>query len=197
MTRRSTRDMIVDVAAGLFGTVGLRRTTMETIAVAAGRGRRTVYMYFRNKAEIYDAVVENEIKKIIVPLDALVQSTEDPVTLITRYGEERMLLLNELMRRNPLLLKDFAQGHSRIERLRDKLQKGEMQIFVTLLRKFLSSSGAWVKITPEDCATLYLGMLRGNDRLLTKTDGLNEAIRLSSVASWLLLNALSGQVPDS
>ncbi len=197
MTRRSTRDMIVDVAAGLFGTVGLRRTTMETIAVAAGRGRRTVYMYFRNKAEIYDAVVENEIKKIIVPLDALVQSTEDPVTLIPRYGEERMRLLNELMRRNPLLLKDFAQGHSRIERLRDKLQKGEMQIFVTLLRKFLPSSGAWAKITPEDCATLYLGMLRGNDRLLTKTDGLNEAIRLSSVASWLLLNALSGQVPDS
>ncbi|MCK7537729.1 MAG: TetR/AcrR family transcriptional regulator [Marinilabiliales bacterium] len=37
---------------------GLRRTTMETIAAAAGRGRRTVYMYFSNKAEIYDAVVD-------------------------------------------------------------------------------------------------------------------------------------------
>ena len=52
--------MIIDVAARLFATVGLRRTTMETIAAAAGRGRRTVYMYFRNKAQIYDAVVEKE-----------------------------------------------------------------------------------------------------------------------------------------
>jgi AcrR family transcriptional regulator len=41
---------------------------METIAAAAGRGRRTVYMYFSNKAEIYEAVVESEIRGITVPL---------------------------------------------------------------------------------------------------------------------------------
>jgi len=61
MARKSTRDMIIAVAAGLFATVGLRRTTMETIAAAAGRGRRTIYMYFSNKAEIYEAVVDREI----------------------------------------------------------------------------------------------------------------------------------------
>ncbi|MCB9029306.1 MAG: helix-turn-helix transcriptional regulator [Bacteroidales bacterium] len=69
MTKRGTREMIVDVAAGLFATVGLRRTTMETQqrqpAVAGG----TVYMYFKNKAEIYDAVVDMEIKKITGPLE--------------------------------------------------------------------------------------------------------------------------------
>jgi len=37
-----------------------------------------------------------------------------------------------------------------------------------------------------------MGMLRGNDRLFTKTDGLSEAIRLSSISSWLLLRAISG-----
>ncbi|HPE23793.1 MAG TPA: helix-turn-helix domain-containing protein, partial [Bacteroidales bacterium] len=76
MTKRGTREMIVDVAAGLFATVGLRRTTMETIAAAAGRGRRTVYMYFKNKAEIYDAVVDMEIKKITGPLSNLARSDE-------------------------------------------------------------------------------------------------------------------------
>lgn len=107
---RSTRDMIIDVAAGLFATVGLRRTTMETIAAAAGRGRRTVYMYFRNKAQIYDAVVEKEIRQITGPLSSLARSDGELGTVIHRYGEERMQLLGDLIMRNPLLMKDFPRG---------------------------------------------------------------------------------------
>lgn len=184
--------MIIDVAAGLFATVGLRRTTMETIAAAAGRGRRTVYMYFRNKAQIYDAVVEKEIRQITGPLSSLARSDGELGTVIHRYGEERMQLLGDLIMRNPLLMKDFSQGHSRIEKLRDKLQKAEMQILIPLFRRHLSETEETGKISPEDCAWLYMGMLRGNDRLLTKTDGLIEAIRLSSISSRILLSAISG-----
>lgn len=185
--------MIIDVAAGLFATVGLRRTTMESIAAAAGRGRRTVYMYFRNKAEIYDAVVEMEIRQITSPLGILALSGEPLKVILPGYGEERIRRLVDLIRRNPLLIRDFAQGHSRIERLRDKLHKAEMQILVALFRKSLPESAEPGIPSAEDYAFLFLGMLRGNDRLLTKTDGLGEAIRLSSVASWLVLRSLSVQ----
>ena len=189
--------MIVDVAAGLFATIGLRRTTMETIAAAAGRGRRTVYMYFKNKAEIYDAVVEMEIKKITGPLGSLVRS-DDPlsVTLI-RYGEERARRLNDLAARNPLLLKDFAQGHSRIERLRDRLHRLEMKLLTPLFKRHASGSIAPGNPSPEDYASLFLNILRGNDNLLTKANGLNEALRLSSLSAWLLLRALEGGHPGS
>lgn len=181
--------MIVDVAAGLFATAGLRRTTMETIAAAAGRGRRTVYMYFSNKAEIYDAVVEYEIRLITAPLSGLTRTDDALGLILSRYGEERARGLCRLLVKNPLLLKDFAQGHSRIERLRDKLQKIEMQIVVQLFRRHTSELSAPGNPSPEDFASLYLGMLRGNDRLLTKTDGLNEAIRLSSLSAWLISSA--------
>ncbi len=190
MAKRSTRDMIVEVAAGLFATVGLLRTTMETIASAAGRGRRTVYMYFSNKAEIYDAVVEAEIRHITAPLSILVR-TDDPLEIIlTRYGEERARAIGRLLGRNPLLLKDFAQGHNRIERLRDNLYKAEMKILIPLFKKYAAGSIAPGNPFTEDFASLFLNMLRGNDRLITKTEGLNEAIRLSSLSSWLLLRAL-------
>ncbi|MGE5349057.1 MAG: TetR/AcrR family transcriptional regulator [Actinomycetota bacterium] len=185
--------MIIDVAAGLFATVGLRRTTMESIAAAAGRGRRTVYMYFKNKAEIYDAVVEMEIRQITSPLGLLARSGEPLKVILPSYGEERIRRLVDLIRRNPLLIRDFAQGHSRIERLRDKLHKAEMQILVALFRKYLPESAEPGCPSAEDYAFLFLGMLRGNDRLLTKTDGLGEAIRLSSVASWLVFRSLSVQ----
>jgi AcrR family transcriptional regulator len=194
MTGRGTREMIVDVAAGLFATAGLRRTTMESIAMAAGRGRRTVYMYFRNKAEIYDAVVEMEIRQITGPLSGLAKSDMAIETILVSYGEERARRMVDLIRRNPLLVKDFVQGHSRIERLRDKLHKAELQILVPLLRRFVTGNGSAEGPSPEDLAAIYLNMLRGNDKLLTKTDGLPEAIRLSSLSAWLLMKALPGNL---
>ncbi len=192
MARRSTRDIIIDVAAGLFASLGLRRTTMETIASAAGRGRRTVYMYFRNKAEIYEAVVEKEIMRITAPLGNLALSDAPLGAILQSYGGERAQRLGDLIRRNPLLMKDFAQGHSRVEKLRDKLHRAEMQILTPLFKKHLPDTEASGKISPEDCAALFMGMLRGVDRLLTKTNGLSEAIRLSSLSSWLMIRGISG-----
>jgi AcrR family transcriptional regulator len=202
MARKSTRDMIIGVAAGLFATNGLRRTTMETIATAAGRGRRTVYMYFTNKAEIYDAVVDMEIKLITGPLRDTVSVAKDFETVLHRYGDLRVNRIYSLMSRNPLLLKDFSQGHSRVERLRERLNNEELQILTPLFRRVtgtgsvssrhshaeqVGSESAAGKPSPEEYATIFLNMLRGSDRLLTKTDGLPEAIRLSSVSADIVL----------
>ena len=189
MAKRGTREMIVDVAAGLFATAGLRRTTMETIAAAAGRGRRTVYMYFSNKAEIYDAVVESEIRMLTVPLSGLTRSDDTLSLILSRYGEARVKGLFRLLERNPLLLKDFSQGHSRVEKLRDKMLKAELQIVVPLFKRYAAGVSAPGNPSPEDLAFLFLSMLRGTDRLLTKSEGLNEAIRLSLLSAWLISSA--------
>lgn len=182
--------MIISVAAGLFGTAGLRRTTMETIATAAGRGRRTVYMYFTNKAEIYDAVVDMEIKLITGPLRDTVTSAKDFETVLHRYAEMRVSLIDSLLTRNPLLQKDFSQGHSRIERLRERLNNEELQILTPLFRQVTVTMSTSGQPSPEDYATIFLNMLRGSDRLLTKTDGLIEAIRLSSISADLILGGI-------
>ena len=49
MTVSKTRTRLVDVARGLFAKQGLENTTMNDIAVASGKGRRTLYTYFKNK----------------------------------------------------------------------------------------------------------------------------------------------------
>ncbi len=182
--------MIIGVAAGLFATVGLRRTTMETIAAAAGRGRRTIYMYFSNKAEIYDAVVDREIKLITGPLRDIVSSVKGFDAILHRYGEERSSRLNLLMMKNPLLLKDFSQGHSRVEKLRERLNREELQILTPLFRMNIVQENLPGQPSPEEYAVIFLNMLRGSDRLLTKKDGLNEAIRFSEISSDLFLRGI-------
>ncbi len=187
MAKKGTREMIVEVAAGLFATEGLRGTTMETIAAAAGRGRRTVYMHFRNKAAVYEAVVVMEVREIIEPLRRILSGEAPLEQLLLTYGRERASRLNSLAIRNPLLIKDFALGHSRIERLRARLRKAEIQ----LLTPLFSQCEAVIsnRYTAEELAITYLNMLMGNDLLLTKKDGLSEAIRLSSLAALLVTGA--------
>ena len=57
MPINKTRTKLVDVARQLFAKNGLENTTMNDIALASGKGRRTLYTYFKSKDEIYYAVI--------------------------------------------------------------------------------------------------------------------------------------------
>jgi AcrR family transcriptional regulator len=56
-----TRQMLVDVARQLFAKSGKNNVTMNDIATASQKGRRTLYTYFKNKNDIYLAVIDREL----------------------------------------------------------------------------------------------------------------------------------------
>ena len=64
-TKTKTRDKLIDIARQLFAHKGIENTTINDIAIAAEKGRRTIYTYFKNKRDIYNAVVESETDKNI------------------------------------------------------------------------------------------------------------------------------------
>ena len=53
MSVLKTRELLVDVARQLFAKNGFESTSMNDIALAANKGRRTLYTYFNSKEEIY------------------------------------------------------------------------------------------------------------------------------------------------
>jgi AcrR family transcriptional regulator len=183
--------MIIDVAARLFATKGLRQTTMESIAAEANRGRRTVYMYFGNKADIYEAVVQREISRITDPLREVVRSECDFETIIRRYATERVAQLWNLRERNPLLLKDFSQGHSRVEKLRERLNNDEIKLLTPLFRRYLKDRISHPHAGPAGYATIFLSLLRGTDKLLTGENGHEEALRITGFGTELFIKGIT------
>jgi len=183
--------MIIDVAARLFATKGLRRTTMESIASEAGRGRRTVYMYFGNKADIYEAVVQMEISRITDPLREVVRSDCDFETMLRRYAAERVAQLYNLRQRNPLLLKDYAQGHSRVEKLRERLNNDEIKLLTPLFRRYLKENSSHPNGGPTNYAVIFLNVLRGTDRLLTQENGYAEALQVTAFGTDLFIRGIT------
>lgn len=79
MSISKTRQKLVDVARQLFAKNGLENTTMNDIAQQSGKGRRTLYTYFKSKDEIYYAVIEGELERLSDKLDE-VAARKDPTT---------------------------------------------------------------------------------------------------------------------
>ncbi|MET6996301.1 TetR/AcrR family transcriptional regulator [Chitinophaga defluvii] len=56
---------IVAAAKKLFAKHGLKKTTMEDIAQAVGKGKSTIYYYYPGKNELFEAVIDEEMKNLI------------------------------------------------------------------------------------------------------------------------------------
>src|SRR5713226_3182749 len=62
-------ERILDAAADLFKTFGLRRTSVDDVARAAAVSRITVYRRFPGKTALVEAVLMREARRFIAELD--------------------------------------------------------------------------------------------------------------------------------
>ena len=78
----ATRSSLLDAAERLFQQQGVSGTSLQDIAQAAGASRGAVYWHFKDKADLFNAMME----RVMLPMEnALEQadSTEaDPLTLL-------------------------------------------------------------------------------------------------------------------
>lgn len=85
-----TRERLIDVARQLFVREGIDNVTMNDIATAADRGRRTIYTYFRTKGDIYQAVVETEAGKVINDIKEAISAQASPTDRLRALMEFRI-----------------------------------------------------------------------------------------------------------
>lgn len=70
---QETRNAILDAAERVFQEHGVSRTSLAEIAVAAGVTRGAIYWHFRNKADLFDAMIE----RVFDPLEAKLAEVMD------------------------------------------------------------------------------------------------------------------------
>ncbi len=67
------REEIIRASQKLFKQYGLQKTTMEDIAKSMGRGKSTLYYYYKSKDEVIDAVILKEINELFEKTKAEVE----------------------------------------------------------------------------------------------------------------------------
>ena len=133
MAVSKTRAKLVDVARQLFAKQGVDNTTMNDIAVASTKGRRTLYTYFKSKEEIYVAVVESELDKLAEALDKVAAENIAPDVKILKLIETHLDAIKMIVRRNGSLRASFFRDIWQVERVRRNLNLHEIALFKQVL----------------------------------------------------------------
>lgn len=130
-----TRAKLVDIARQLFAKMGVEGTTMNDIAVASKKGRRTLYTYFKSKDEVYLAVVESELEILSETLTRVVQRNITPERKIVEMIYTRLDVVKEVVYRNGTLRADFFRDIWRVENVRKKFDAKERTLFRKVLQE--------------------------------------------------------------
>jgi TetR/AcrR family acrAB operon transcriptional repressor len=78
-----TRNAILDAAERVFSERGVSHTSLEDLAKAAGVTRGAIYWHFRNKSDLFTAMVSRVVLPIEdIAADGVAEDTEDPLALL-------------------------------------------------------------------------------------------------------------------
>ena len=124
-----TRQLLVDVARQLFAKQGLENTTMNDIAQASGKGRRTLYTYFKSKEEIYYAVIESELERLSDKLDEVAAKKIRPQDKVIELIYTHLNMIRETVVRNGNLRAEFFRNIWMVEKVRKNFDDEEIKLF--------------------------------------------------------------------
>ena len=187
-----TRDKFIEVARQLFARKGVENTTMNDIASASDKGRRTIYTYFKNTRDIYNAVVESESDKIMMNLRLIVAKPISAEEKLREYVAVRFETMREIVSRNGSLKAGFFRDLRKVDRARKLISKKE----IAMLREILEEGLAQGEFHIQDLnhtAVIITHMIQGLDvtyiRDSLSDKGIDQEM-LSDYFSELILNGI-------
>lgn len=135
MAVSKTKERLVDVARQLFAKQGLENTTMNDIALTSGKGRRTLYTYFKNKEEIYSAVIETELERFSAKIFEVANKRMDLEEKIVEIIYVHLGSIKEVVLRNGNLRAEFFRNIWMVEKVRKHFDQKEIEIFINILKE--------------------------------------------------------------
>ena len=135
MAISKTKILLVDIARQLFAKNGFENTTMNEIAVASNKGRRTLYTYFKSKEEIFMAVVQAELKRLYERMEEVARKSISPEEKMLQLIFAHLEAVKEVVSRNGNLRGEFFRDVWQVESVRKTFDKNEIGLFRRVLNE--------------------------------------------------------------
>lgn len=126
MSTIETREQIISVARRLFSKQGIGNITMNDVAKAANKSRRTLYTYFQSKEQLLEASIEMEVKKISAAVTKVAMSNLPADKKIIKLVFVRLQMTRNIVRRNGCLHSDYILI---VEHIRKTFDAKEIALF--------------------------------------------------------------------
>ncbi|MBK7212641.1 MAG: TetR/AcrR family transcriptional regulator [Bacteroidales bacterium] len=135
LDKDEVKDTIVGVARNIFSRFGFKKTTMDEIAIAARKGKSSIYYYFTSKEEIYQAVVEKEASLLTQELNDAISKVEDPMEKLKVYVMVRMRTISKLANFYNAIKNEYLSHLDFINQIRVKYDQDEIHMVENILNE--------------------------------------------------------------
>ncbi|MDR1747381.1 MAG: TetR/AcrR family transcriptional regulator [Tannerella sp.] len=160
LTVSKTRDVLVEVARQLFAREGVDNTTMNDIAQASQKGRRTLYTYFRSKDDVFLAVVESELDKQCDILSDIAAQNMPADEKLAMFIYTRLDAVKNIVFRNGTLRAQLFRDIWRVEKIRKKFDRHVIGILKNILTDGIND-GIFVASNIQMTANILHHALKG------------------------------------
>lgn len=134
VTRSPMRERILDAADRLLGRYGYQKTTADDLAREANIGRRTVYVHFTSKEEIFLASIDRVVERLIDELKRVLYSGGAADERLERMLLTRILFRFDAVQSYHQSLDDmFSVLRGPYLERRDRYLASEADVFVHVL----------------------------------------------------------------
>ena len=123
------------MARQLFARNGVDDTTMNDIALASKKGRRTLYTYFKSKEDIYWAVIESELDRLSQEMKKVAVKDISPDEKILELIYARLNIVKEVVYRNGTLRASFFRDIWTVEACRKNFDKHMIALYRDVLNE--------------------------------------------------------------
>lgn len=151
---------ILEVASEVFKRFGYKKTTMDEIAKQLGKGKSSIYYYYKSKEDIFQSVVEEEANLLQEEVKKSIDITSDPKEQIKNYvltrmkAYKRVINFNNALKDNVLLHLDFVVN------IRNNFDAYEIELVKNILSQG-AESGEFEIQNPDFAAIGIVTALKG------------------------------------
>jgi AcrR family transcriptional regulator len=154
----SVRASILEVSRVLFAKFGYKKTTMEDIALELHKGKSSLYYYFKNKEEIFQAVIDWEQNELLSKLHEVVDSDLEPKDKLNNYVLSRMKTISELENYFKALTDERFGGLEFVKKVKENSEKEEVEMIQNILDAGITNDSFQIKNTYLGAIALAIAM---------------------------------------
>ena len=160
MENPKTRLQFINAAKDLFVKKGYDETTMIDIAEEAGLSRRTLYSYFESKVEVFQAVINNEVEKVLTQLSDIANQNIPVQQKIVDFVFGYFKLIKEMVDRNGTLRSGFFRNSWGLEHFRKAFDLKQKQMLQEIISEG-KTTGVFDVISVRRTAEIMHNCMRG------------------------------------
>lgn len=164
------REIIIKAATAVFAHHGYKKATLESIGQSIGKVKSFIYYYFKNKEELFEAVIDNEVEQLKSRFEEIVTSSSSASQKLVEYSKQRMALLFKLANYFNLISNGVLTNPLLTDKLRRKYDQKEVEHIRLILQQGVES-GEFRIMDTELASIAFFTLLKGLEIPLFTSNG--------------------------